>query len=733
MKTFFSLSLLFLAFVVNGQKQSFNDNYTLSQCEGKIPTGYSTQVTDAIFQYPNKKVDETFYQRSFYNLDNLMRSGRILFGDEMSVYLNKVAQNILEKSGKNKLKKEIEIRVLKTSKINYYTMIDGSIFLSIGLLTQLENEAQLAFILAHEIAHYEKRHDEETYTENKELLQHYIRNGGTIKEYRTDLRSNTIDQEVRSDKLGLAMFKKAGYSVDQAKSTLQVLKYSHLPFDDSKFDKTFFNRKNYSIPVSFFYLDTEKEKEEEDEDEDEYESVIEARIEALEVEKSNAGKKFSVSEKDFHYITTKAKFENQFLNLVETKFVRAVYESYVLKQKYPTNTYLDECIAKGLYGMSKAKNYFKKSSLSAKKLLKKRPVEKVFKDESLPLWNLLSNMTMEELNILATKMMIELEDEKFLPYIEDLMKDLVMDMEFDHTEFYTTEVAELDTLTSSTGKDSIVSKKKEFKLLDSAEYNLLSKVEKIVYTQKKAVYDKQIAMLDENKENPSTGEIDEEYYFSAFITELQDTSFANKYERYSNDNTYRYYSDYYNDLSYGQQKKLNKERKKHNRKSQAYGLDSLIIYEPYYYYGNRNSTNMNVPSTLQMKQKWISSIRNYSSLNRIKTLDLIQSFDSSPTLEKLNLSFTISTWYREINTSFELRMLPMSQDLIHDLLESTGYNQILFSGVTSSKGSTYKYLKVLDKDGYIQMNKYTTRGKSNKDDKFVRKIVSQIAAKKQTK
>lgn len=52
----------------------------------------------------------------------------------------------------------IKIRVLKSPLLNAFALPNGSIYINIGLIARLDNEAQLATVLAHEAAHFIKRH-----------------------------------------------------------------------------------------------------------------------------------------------------------------------------------------------------------------------------------------------------------------------------------------------------------------------------------------------------------------------------------------------------------------------------------------------------------------------------------------------------------------------------------------------------------------------------------------------
>ena len=126
---------------------------------GNVPTEFTINSLDKINNDIDKNKDATsFYEQFRFSQQKILFGGKVLFGDEMSIYVNKVAHNLLDKSGLSALKSELRFYVLKSDVVNAICMPDGAIFVTVGLLSQIENEAQLAYILSHEITHYTKQH-----------------------------------------------------------------------------------------------------------------------------------------------------------------------------------------------------------------------------------------------------------------------------------------------------------------------------------------------------------------------------------------------------------------------------------------------------------------------------------------------------------------------------------------------------------------------------------------------
>ncbi len=81
---------------------------------------------------------------------------------KLNEYLNKVGRNLGAQSERPHL--EWTFGVLDTDEFNAYSTPGGYVFVSRGLLEKVDNEAQLAGVLAHEIAHVTERHALDLYS-----------------------------------------------------------------------------------------------------------------------------------------------------------------------------------------------------------------------------------------------------------------------------------------------------------------------------------------------------------------------------------------------------------------------------------------------------------------------------------------------------------------------------------------------------------------------------------------
>lgn len=93
------------------------------------------------------------YNSSFDDIKKLILSKESVTDTAMSNYLQKIVNQIVQK---NPELNSLKLRVIfsRTLWANAYSMGDGTIVVNAGILFYMSNEAELAFILSHELAHY---------------------------------------------------------------------------------------------------------------------------------------------------------------------------------------------------------------------------------------------------------------------------------------------------------------------------------------------------------------------------------------------------------------------------------------------------------------------------------------------------------------------------------------------------------------------------------------------------
>ena len=113
--------------------------------------------------------DEQMLWRNATEVEKKIGKSGFLFNDlELETYLNAVARKLLPE-GFESDKMRPRIKVLKSPIVNAFALPNGAIYIYTGILTLIDNEAQLAALLGHEVVHFIHRHTlkEMRSTENK--------------------------------------------------------------------------------------------------------------------------------------------------------------------------------------------------------------------------------------------------------------------------------------------------------------------------------------------------------------------------------------------------------------------------------------------------------------------------------------------------------------------------------------------------------------------------------------
>lgn len=348
--------------------QDFND-YQRLKSSGPIPEDFLLSSSEKYEQSINQisSIDKTdqeaegqFYQESHYYINQLLLSGKVLFNDPLSDYITKVGKHILKNDPE--LQKELRFYVVKSSSVNAFATNSGLILVNIGLLAKIENEAQLAFILCHEISHYIHKHPLDIYLKVKELNEN---NRGFMRKTPVEdillERSNySKEKEIEADFYGLELFLKSDYNIEAIETTFNLLKYAHLPFANDTFEVNFFESGSLRFPKNYHLKDFK----------DPHTSYFpndffrtthpdpDARKDSLIKKLSSFGgvrgkKKWFLNRDQFFQIRKIARFESCYLYLYQRKYESAIYNSYVLLKEFPQSFYLKKIIAQSLYGLTK--------------------------------------------------------------------------------------------------------------------------------------------------------------------------------------------------------------------------------------------------------------------------------------------------------------------------------------------------------------------------------------------
>ena len=334
--------------------------------------------------------------------------------------MNQYLDNIKEKLLVNhpQLQQEVHVYILQSTIVNAYSLPNGIVLVTMGMLAQVTNEAELAFVLAHEIAHYSEHHSkaDNSKSKDKDAVSRYMR-----------YHQFSREQEFAADRVGLlSFFKDSPYSYDILDGIFDVLLYADLPFDEIPFQRSEVETGFYQFPDNYFLKTVANIPDRS--------NMIDTLLTHPNVEKrrtlanglvskfSNEGRKrFVQPEEQFMRLRNVARFACIDRFLINHDYDKAIYNIHVMEQHFPDNTYLCRAKATAYYGAANHKGSGQTSSY----MEPYRDVE----GEQQQVNYFLSKMNRNEYAVLAlrnawTALQAAPGDE----YLQNIAKDLINDI-----------------------------------------------------------------------------------------------------------------------------------------------------------------------------------------------------------------------------------------------------------------------------------------------------------------
>ena len=370
----------------------FEDNYTPLRFQGELPEKLLKSVQDQTqaeiasgADDLNEEEGREFYTFSNFALKQTLRSGNVHFHDEVTEYLNRIVDYLLR--DEPELRQSINVYTTKLLIPNATCWRDGTIFVNLSLLPHLESEAQLAFILSHEISHYQLKHSLNQFRKRQELGAESIWEQQDSEKLFELLRYGK-DQELEADIAGLERILQSDYDPKEALSALMQLKFidqpqanlsldleklfqleslpikPETPYDSARVKKLLI-AKNQS---PYYEIDNEVEdplreiekqvEEESDEEELSTHPSIENRIDRLserlakESNNTSSNHRFIFGEESFDRVRKIAIFERVEKLSRRANYSQSLYLALRLAEVLPDNQYLHEKAAKSLFWMA---------------------------------------------------------------------------------------------------------------------------------------------------------------------------------------------------------------------------------------------------------------------------------------------------------------------------------------------------------------------------------------------
>ena len=219
--------------------------YTFQEDDSLLKRSYyeqSAKKKTSLIASVDKKTAPDYkkiYEDQFTEISRLWQSDRSVTAAGAHDYLQSIVQKII--SANDELRKT-DARVIFSRDWwpNAFSMGDGTIAINAGLMVFLDNEAELVFVLSHELAHYYldhtgsaiKKYVETISSESfqKELKRLAKTEYGAnrqleelSKSFAFTSRRHTRENEAAADRLAFSFMKKTGYDCGAIKTSLELL------------------------------------------------------------------------------------------------------------------------------------------------------------------------------------------------------------------------------------------------------------------------------------------------------------------------------------------------------------------------------------------------------------------------------------------------------------------------------------------------------------------------------
>ena len=345
MKKKFLLVVSLLCFIAIAMAQTSIDKFSTLESQGQMPADFKKILSD------NKDMSD-------YNVffREMVMDGRILYGTKLNDYVNTIVDNLLQND--LVLRSKVHVYILKSPTVNACATANGLVIVNLGLIAQVSNESELAYVLAHEIAHYAEKHVTRMNDYNKDVFKGRDVLSNYVKYY-----SRSREQEMEADRIALKRyFPHTNYSYAAVDGVFDVLQYADLPFDEVAFQKNLVEEDFYSFPTKYYLAGVAPISNRADMVDTlfSHPNIEKRRVAAQAIvdNLSDEGRSFFVqSEELFNEVRELARFECLNCFLTNHEFDQAFYNAYVLQGSHPDNAFLEEVLVSAIYGFSKHKNY----------------------------------------------------------------------------------------------------------------------------------------------------------------------------------------------------------------------------------------------------------------------------------------------------------------------------------------------------------------------------------------
>lgn len=688
MKAIFSL-IIFLSFCTIQIVAQTQVDYQPLKSAGEIPAEFRSITANKVRKaqaeeknknrnYKEKRTVDEFLLRNNYFIDELLNSGKVLFGDPLSEYVNLVADKVMVND--LELRSKLRFYVVKSNEVNAFATNAGIIFITVGLIAQIENEAQLAFVLSHEIAHIEKYHSIETVLEAQKVMERNRRDYAGYDDRIRVLSSFSREKELEADSLGFKRYISAGYDKNAAVTMMDVLQFSFTPFVDVKFDPAILELDSMKFPDKCRLLTPPAiplSTDETDDSKSTHPNIKKRRemLSAAADRTTGIGENFIIGKSPFEIVRRTARNEMIHLDLIERHYMDALYNAVALNKLAGGGVkYYEEAIGKALYGISKYsnENYEKTIFYDG---------DEVY--DNLAVCNhLLHVLDDSQINLIAIRYLMYLENKYQDAFVTLLLDDLIQDG-MDNNSLKLDDITKGLASARSFIEAAKLVKEKPVVVDDEPVAKPVTPVE----SAEGSKYEKLRIISDSQKKGDSEGDAGKDsvatwnnlFHFMAFSA--QDfTALQSRFDllRAKMDKTKE------SDQAWAQE--ATKRKRHYKRRGYSLGLDKVVFVDPAFYSFDKRKGVKLIDSEERLFA-FVQQLKDCSEAADLQAEMLFAKNMAQSEVNQYNNLAMLNDWMAERMTHEDKRveMIPLQTEFTQEVADAFGTDYFCYTGVLTTK------------------------------------------------
>ncbi|HYG19608.1 MAG TPA: M48 family metalloprotease [Ohtaekwangia sp.] len=325
-------------------------------------TGSSSQVNAFL---------KSLYEKRYEYLIRNYNDDLFIDDDVITPYLQGILEEIYKANPG--IPRETQVYAMRSTAPNAVSFGDGTLGFTLGLLARMENDAQVAFVLCHEMAHFHKEHSRQDLTSlaklnfdkalkkkidaaRKSEYDRYTKMKEVFKGLGFSITHHTRGHEYEADAQGFVYFANTRFKPAAAIRVMEILDSTSIlrfryPIDFKKH----FDVKGYPFKDSWldYTKSTTWHAPPDEDDSAKTHPDCQKRIVALNIQMQSLGTDTSgdahIDPRGIRYISTASEFEMVASEVHFRQYGKALFRALILAEQFPDNIYLQAMITRCLY------------------------------------------------------------------------------------------------------------------------------------------------------------------------------------------------------------------------------------------------------------------------------------------------------------------------------------------------------------------------------------------------